>query len=43
MLLKDYETGDFFDEMFTPDGNVRPHYRRVAEEFGDITREEYRN
>ncbi len=43
MLLKDYETGDFFDEMFTADGNVRPHYRRVAEEFGDITREEYRN
>ena len=36
MLLKDYETGDFFDEMFTADGNVRPHYRRVAEEFGDI-------
>ena len=43
MLLKDYDTGGFFDEMFTADGGVRPHYRRVAEEFGDISREEYRN
>ncbi|WP_019011117.1 circularly permuted type 2 ATP-grasp protein [Deinococcus aquatilis] len=32
-----YEPGDrFFDEMFTPDGQVRPHYQGVEEYISDL-------
>lgn len=30
-LLKDYEVGDFFDEMFSAPGKVRPHYELLAQ------------
>ncbi|MCB1225467.1 MAG: circularly permuted type 2 ATP-grasp protein [Verrucomicrobiales bacterium] len=43
MLLENYETDDFYDEMFTEDGTVRPHYEAVARGLGEVTVEEYRN
>ena len=35
-LLKDYEVGDFFDEMFSAPGVVRPHYELVARRLGEM-------
>ncbi|MDR2863929.1 MAG: circularly permuted type 2 ATP-grasp protein [Puniceicoccales bacterium] len=40
-FFKGYVAGDFFDEMFTPDGKVRPHYRKFMQGFGGISHEEY--
>jgi uncharacterized circularly permuted ATP-grasp superfamily protein len=31
MLLDQYKTEDFFDEMFTEDGGIRPHYQKIAD------------
>jgi len=36
MLFDDYKTEDFFDEMFTGDGKVRPHYQRIAESLRNL-------
>ena len=36
-----YATGEFFDEMFTGDGMLRPHYRKFAARFGRIPRAEF--
>ena len=36
-----YVTEGFFDEMFLPDGSLRPHYRRFARAFKDIPPEEW--
>ncbi len=33
----DYDTGDFYDEMFRAPGEVRPHYRQILERFGAMT------
>ena len=30
----DYDTGGFFDEMFSAPGVVRPHYQQILERFG---------
>jgi len=35
-LLKDYEVGDFFDEMFSAPGKVRPHYELLAQRLGEM-------
>ncbi len=43
MLLDNYQTEDFFDEMFEADGKVRPHYEAVAEVFNDVSIDEFRN
>jgi uncharacterized circularly permuted ATP-grasp superfamily protein len=43
MLFADYQTDDFYDEMFDRDGTVRPHYERVARGLGEVTAEEFRN
>ena len=41
-LLDHYDTGTFFDEMFTgKDGEVRPHYRAIAERFRRMTLDEF--
>ncbi len=41
MLLDRYEPGDFFDEMVTAGGEVRPHYRRFFQRFGELKRDEF--
>src|SRR5580692_1629282 len=39
-LLKDYVLDSTFDEMFTEDGVVRPHYAEVLETFLNLPPEE---
>ncbi len=36
-----YETGGFFDEMFDGQGHPRPHYRKLAARFKNLTREAF--
>ena len=43
MLFNNYQTEDFFDEMFTSDGTARPHYQNVSEAFREISADEFRN
>ena len=43
MLLDHYQTEDFFDEMFTESGTVRPHYQKVADRFQTIDTGEHRS
>ena len=40
-LLDKYEPGDFFDEMFSAEGQVRPHYAALYERFQNLDREEF--
>ncbi len=40
-LLAGYEAGDFFDEMFAEDGNVRPHYQALATRLDALGEEEF--
>ena len=39
-VLSGYASQGFFDEMFQPDGNLRPHYRKFVTRYGSIPREE---
>ncbi len=39
-VLSGYTTDGFFDEMFTPEGMLRPHYRKFVSRFGPIPRDE---
>jgi uncharacterized circularly permuted ATP-grasp superfamily protein len=39
--FSDYQTEGFFDEMFTADGQIRPHYRKVLETISGLTVEEF--
>ncbi|GAB4240301.1 MAG: circularly permuted type 2 ATP-grasp protein [Candidatus Methylacidiphilales bacterium] len=41
MLTDRYATEGFFDEMFLPNGEVRPHYRRLLERFSQLSAEEF--
>lgn len=41
MLSGRYQTEGFFDEMFQPDGTVRPHYRRLQERFAQLSPDEF--
>lgn len=43
MLFANYQPEDFFDEMFTADGGIRPHYRSVAEALNAVPADEFRN
>ncbi|MGF1452316.1 MAG: circularly permuted type 2 ATP-grasp protein [Opitutales bacterium] len=43
MDLSDYQTEDFFDEMFAEDGSVRPHYQRLAERVAELSPDEFRD
>jgi uncharacterized circularly permuted ATP-grasp superfamily protein len=40
-LLDKYEPGDFFDEMFSAEGQVRPHYAALFERFQHLEQEEF--
>jgi len=40
-LLDKYQPGDFFDEMFAAEGQVRPHYAALYERFQNLDREEF--
>jgi uncharacterized circularly permuted ATP-grasp superfamily protein len=35
-LFDSYEVGDFFDEMFSAPGEVRPHYQKLLERFREM-------
>src|SRR3954468_3373129 len=43
LLNSHYESGVFFDEMFTSGngGDVRPHYRKLAERLGTLPQAEF--
>jgi uncharacterized circularly permuted ATP-grasp superfamily protein len=41
LLPSPYQVGGFFDEMFLPDGGVRPHYRRLAERLDTLPESEF--
>lgn len=41
-LFDNYQVGPFFDEVFTPDGQPRPHYRRLVARLGALSPEEFR-
>ena len=36
-----YEVGEFFDEMFSSPGVVRPHYGKLLERFKEMERAEF--
>ncbi len=40
-LLDKYKPGDFFDEMFSAEGLVRPHYAALYERFQSLDQEEF--
>jgi uncharacterized circularly permuted ATP-grasp superfamily protein len=40
-LLDSYQPEDFFDEMFTAPGQVRPHYEPLFRRFQELDREEF--
>ena len=40
-VLQRYSPEAFFDEMFTPSGEVRPHYQRFQKCFTPLAREEF--
>jgi uncharacterized circularly permuted ATP-grasp superfamily protein len=40
-LLDSYNPDDFFDEMFSAPGQVRPHYAALYERFQQLEREEF--
>jgi uncharacterized circularly permuted ATP-grasp superfamily protein len=40
-LFGDYDPGSFFDEMFEPSGQVRNHYQRLYQRYGELTPEEF--
>jgi len=40
-LFDQYEAGRFFDEMFSADGSVRPHYRLIRERFSEMELAEF--
>jgi uncharacterized circularly permuted ATP-grasp superfamily protein len=39
-LLREYFLDDAFDEMFTPEGAIRPHYAELLKVLGDLPSEE---
>jgi len=41
-LFKDYEVGDFFDEMFAAPGELRPHYAALAGRFDELGADDFR-
>jgi uncharacterized circularly permuted ATP-grasp superfamily protein len=40
-FFSDYQVGDFFDEMFSGPGVVRPHYSKLFARFKEMEREEF--
>jgi len=40
MDFSNYDVGDFFDEMFSEDGSIRPHYQAICERLRGLPHEE---
>ena len=40
-FFSDYEVGEFFDEMFSGPGAVRPHYGKLLDRFKEMERSEF--
>ena len=40
-FFADYQVGDFFDEMFSGPGVVRPHYSKLFARFKEMERKEF--
>src|SRR5471032_209796 len=40
-LVDKYKPGDFFDEMFSAEDKVRPHYAALYERFQNLEQEEF--
>src|SRR5476651_1342546 len=40
-LLDKYQPGDYFDEMFVAEDQVRPHYAALFERYQNLDREEF--
>lgn len=43
MNFDQYQTESFFDEMFEPNGQVRPHYRQLLERFHELGDQEFQD
>jgi uncharacterized circularly permuted ATP-grasp superfamily protein len=41
-LFQDYDTEEFYDEMFTPDGQPRSHYRSLFQRLDQMPLEDFR-
>jgi len=41
IFSSNYDAGNFFDEMLAPDGEVRPHYRRLTERLSTLPESEF--
>ena len=41
-LFDTYQTDGFYDEMFQPDGQPRPHYRKLHQRLSQMSLEDYR-
>ncbi len=41
MDYSDYDPANFFDEMFLPNGSIRPHYQALGERFKELSVEEF--
>jgi uncharacterized circularly permuted ATP-grasp superfamily protein len=42
VLDKPYDLSHFYDEMFTPQGEPRPHYRILHEQLGSMTMDDFK-
>ena len=40
-LFKNYQPGDFFDEMFSAPDKVRPHYRMLLERMEQMSPDDF--
>jgi len=40
-FFSNYDTGDFYDEMFEAPDTVRPHYKKLLERFQEMTTEDF--
>jgi uncharacterized circularly permuted ATP-grasp superfamily protein len=40
-FFSDYDTGNFYDEMFSAPGVVRPHYKKLLERFQEMGADEF--
>ena len=41
MFFDNYAVDNFYDEMFFPDGSVRPHYAAILERLRELSPEEF--
>jgi uncharacterized circularly permuted ATP-grasp superfamily protein len=41
-LFDSYQTDDFYDEMFLPDGQPRPHYRKLHQRLSQMSLDDFR-